>query len=56
MAESRTPTVSMDDSLIEQIDSQLEYGDSRAAWIREACRERLRREVGETDATEQDDD
>lgn len=44
MAERRTPTVTMPDELIEEIDSQLDYGDSRAAWIREACRQRLERE------------
>lgn len=45
MSSSRnTPTVPMDDELLEEIDSQLDYGDSRAAWIREACEQRLERE------------
>ena len=36
----------MPDELLEQIQDELEYGDSRAAWIREACRQRLAREKG----------
>jgi len=47
MAEGRDPTVPMPDDLLERIDSQLDYGDSRAEWIRQACRERL--ECGESD-------
>lgn len=39
-----TPTVPMDDELLARIDGQLDYGDSRAAWIREACEQRLERE------------
>jgi metal-responsive CopG/Arc/MetJ family transcriptional regulator len=34
----------MSDDLINEIDGRLDYGDSRAAWIREACRQRLERE------------
>lgn len=42
---SRTmPTVPMSDELLEEIDERLDYGDSRAEWIREACRQRLERE------------
>lgn len=51
-----TPTVPMSDDLLETIDERLEYGDSRAAWIREACRMRLEREddgSADCDATEQ---
>ena len=44
MADRQTPTVSFPGDLLEQIDGQLDYGDSRAAWIRQACRERLERE------------
>ena len=38
-------TVPMDDSLDEQINTQLEYGDSKAAWIREAIMLRLEAET-----------
>lgn len=37
-------TVPMDDPLVEAINSELEYGDSRAEWIREAVRMRLEAE------------
>jgi len=37
-------TVVMDEELIENIESQLEYGDSRSEWIREAARRRLQEE------------
>jgi len=31
----------VDGELVEQIESQLEYGDSKSDWIREAIRQRL---------------
>lgn len=31
----------VDDELVEEIESQLEYGDSKSDWIREAIRQRL---------------
>jgi len=34
----------MPDSLHEAIESELGYGDAKAEWIREACRQRLERE------------
>lgn len=37
-------TVPMSEDLDEAIKGQLEYGDSRAEWIREAIRQRLERE------------
>lgn len=46
MSRRPTPTISMSDDLLEQIHDQLDYNDSRAAWIREACRQRLAREKG----------
>jgi Arc/MetJ-type ribon-helix-helix transcriptional regulator len=55
MARQRTPTVTMPDELVNKIDDQLEYGDSRAAWIRAAARERLRREGAQTDNEEATD-
>ena len=38
-------TVPMDESLDEQIAAELEYGDSKAAWIREAIMMRLESEA-----------
>jgi metal-responsive CopG/Arc/MetJ family transcriptional regulator len=38
-------TVNMPKSLRDQIDDQLEYGDGRAGWIREAIRMRLEAET-----------
>ena len=35
----------MGSELVEDIESQLDYGDTRSEWIRQAVRERLRREV-----------
>lgn len=37
-------SVAMPDSLDEAIESDLGYGDAKAEWIREACRQRLERE------------
>lgn len=37
-------TVPMDPELEDQIEAQLGYGDSKAAWIRQAIYERLERE------------
>lgn len=39
--ESEQITVSMPEDMVNEIDGRLEYGDSRAEWIREAVRERL---------------
>ena len=36
-------TVPMPKELRDEIDKQLEYGDSRSEWIREAIRQRLER-------------
>ena len=44
MTERRMPTVAMSQELIDEIDDRLEYGDSRAQWIRGAIRQRLERE------------
>lgn len=43
------PTVSMSADMLERIESELEYGDTRAEWIREAVRQRLNQDQ---DATE----
>jgi hypothetical protein len=34
----------MEDEMNDAIESELGYGDSKAGWIREACRQRLQRE------------
>jgi metal-responsive CopG/Arc/MetJ family transcriptional regulator len=44
MTERPAPSVSIRDGTIAEIDEQLEYGDSRADWIRDAIRAKLRRE------------
>jgi len=31
----------LDDETVEEIESQLEYGDAKSEWIREAIRRRL---------------
>lgn len=38
-------TVPMDSELHEDIVEQLEYGDSKAGWIRQAAREKLARDA-----------
>ena len=43
--DSESITFSMDSELVEDVESQLDYGDTRSEWIRQAVRERLRREV-----------
>lgn len=35
--------ISIEEETVEEIDSLLEYGDSRSAWIRDAIQERLDR-------------
>ena len=43
MTSRKTPTITMPEEMVSEIDDRLEYGDSRAAWIREAVRQRLKR-------------
>jgi len=43
--DNESVTFSMGSELVEDIESQLDYGDTRSEWIRQAVRERLRREV-----------
>lgn len=35
------PTFTMSQELIDEINSQLEYGDNRSAWVRDAIRLKL---------------
>lgn len=43
MDDRKDVTVPMPGDMVDRIDGQLEYGDSRAGWIREAVEERLER-------------
>jgi len=47
MENRKDVTVPMPGDMVDEIDDLLGYGDSRAAWIREAVRQRLEREVAE---------
>lgn len=47
-------TVPMDESLDDQIEGELEYGDSKAGWIRDAIRMRLDAEGLEPEDLETD--
>ena len=38
----------MEQELVDDIDGELTYGDSRSAWIRDAVREKLARDRDET--------
>jgi len=44
MQDRKDLTVPVPGQMANAIESQLEYGDSRSAWIREAIRQRLDRE------------
>jgi len=44
MQERKDLTVPMESKLNERIEQQLGYNDSKAAWIRDAIRQRLERE------------
>jgi len=45
MGNTKDVTVTMPEELVDEIEDQLEYGDSRSGWIREAVEERLERET-----------
>lgn len=54
MGRENSPTVPMSDEMKTAIESQLRYGDSRAEWIREAIRQRLKRDgILDSEAVEQ---
>lgn len=55
MADRVDVTVNMGPELDEEIKDQLEYGDSKSAWIREAIRMRLREEADTAEDAETDD-
>jgi len=54
MKDRHDVTVPMEQSLVDEIDGELTYGDSRSEWIRNAIREKLARERAdaETDGGE----
>jgi len=54
MKDRHDVTVPMEQSLVDEIDGELTYGDSRSEWIRNAIREKLAREQAdaETDGGE----
>lgn len=45
MEDRHDVTVPMEQALVDEIDDELTYGDSRSAWIREAIREKLDRDA-----------
>ncbi|MDL0127108.1 ribbon-helix-helix domain-containing protein [Halobacterium salinarum] len=45
MEDRKDVTVPMPGKMVDEIDAQLEYGDSRSEWIREAVRQRLDQEA-----------
>ena len=44
MEDRHDVTVPMEQSLVDEINAELTYGDSRSEWIRAAIREKLARE------------
>lgn len=57
MENRKDVTVPMPEEMVDEIDDELEYGDSRAGWIRDAIKQRLEREQnakGNTDAATAD--
>jgi len=51
MTDRKDVTVPMPGDMVDAIEDQLEYGDSRAGWIREAVEQRLEREESEGNPT-----
>jgi len=47
------PTISMSQDLLDEINSQLEYGDNRSAWVRDAIHLKLELQ-GELDDLDED--
>ena len=48
MEQRKDVTVPMEQALVDEIDGELTYGDSRSEWIRDAVREKLARDRDET--------
>ena len=47
MENRKDVTVPIEESMVEEIHEQLDYGDSRAGWIRGAIKQRLIKEMDE---------
>lgn len=47
-------SVAMPESMHQSIEDRLDFGDYKAEWIREACRQRLQRESDSDDAPTQE--
>jgi len=58
MQDRKDVTVPMPESLSDAIEGELEYGDSKAGWIREAIEQRLaaERDTGDEHDTDTDAD
>lgn len=54
MEERKDVTVPMEKALVEDIDGELTYGDSRSEWIRNAIREKLARDTDKLTSAETD--
>lgn len=52
MDDRKDITVPMPGWMVDDIEDQLGYGDSRAGWIREAARQRLEREEKTSEETD----
>ena len=49
MKDRHDVTVPMEQALVDEIDGELTYGDSRSEWIRAAVREKLAAESAEAE-------
>lgn len=47
MEERKDVTIPMEKALVDEIDGELTYGDSRSEWVRNAIREKLARDRDE---------
>lgn len=56
MEQRKDVTVPMEKDLVDDIDDELTYGDSRSEWVRNAIREKLARDAAEGDSAESDTD
>jgi Arc/MetJ-type ribon-helix-helix transcriptional regulator len=55
MKDRKDITVPIPGELNDQIESELEYGDHKSEWVREAIRQRLDAEAADADGKEIDD-
>lgn len=52
-SEIKRPSISLPASMNDEIEDQLEYGDSKADYIRDAIAQKLERESDSDDTTEE---